>query len=84
VETSETFRRSEGTCGITACEVGWGTKGRVGQPNGCGGDNGENCGDEGLVQTLDSLAEATSDRLEDVGDEALVSVGEEFAGGSSS
>lgn len=80
---SETFRRSEGTFGIKASEVGWGARGILEQKNDCGGDWKTNSGDEGLLQSLE-LQKMTSDSSEEVGLEGAVSIGVEVVGDSSS
>ena len=84
VETSETFRCSEGTFGIKFNRVGWGTRGILEHWNECGGDCRTSCGDKGLVQASMPL-KATRDLL-DGGDgrEGTLSSGVELAGESPS
>ena len=80
MEVSEIFRCSEGTFGIRASEVGWGSIGILEQVNECGGDCRTSSGDEGLMQTL-MPSKTTSDLLDDER-EGTVSSGVELVGES--
>lgn len=72
METSETIRHSGGIRGIRVNEVGWGTRGALGQVIDRGGDFMTGWGDGDPAQTLKPV-KATSDLLEDVERSGVVS-----------